>query len=49
MTKKKAIVVGAGIVGLATAKSLAEKGYQVDVFDKSQFSLGASVRNFGML
>jgi FAD dependent oxidoreductase TIGR03364 len=49
MSKTKAIVVGAGIVGLATAKALAEKGFQVEVFDKSQFALGASVRNFGML
>ena len=49
MSKTKAIVIGAGIVGLATAKALAEKGFQVHVFDKSQFALGASVRNFGML
>ena len=46
---KSAIVVGAGILGLATAKALAEKGYSVKVVEKSQFSLGASVRNFGML
>jgi FAD dependent oxidoreductase TIGR03364 len=46
---KSAIVVGAGIVGLATARALAEKGYLVKVIEKSQFALGASVRNFGML
>ena len=46
---KSAIVVGAGIVGLATARALAEKGYSVKVIEKSQFALGASVRNFGML
>ena len=46
---KSAIVVGAGIVGLATARALAEKGYTVKVIEKSQFALGASVRNFGML
>jgi glycine/D-amino acid oxidase-like deaminating enzyme len=46
---KSAIVVGAGIVGLATARALAEKGYTVKVIEKSQFSLGASVRNFGVL
>jgi FAD dependent oxidoreductase TIGR03364 len=46
---KSAIVVGAGIVGLATARALAEKGYDVKVIEKSQFALGASVRNFGML
>lgn len=49
MSRSKALVIGAGIVGLATAKALAEKGMQVEVFDKSQFALGASVRNFGML
>lgn len=46
---KSAIVVGAGIVGLATARALAEKRYAVKVIEKSQFALGASVRNFGML
>ena len=49
MNNKSAIVVGAGILGLATARSLAEKGYAVTVIERSQFSLGASVRNFGML
>jgi len=49
MKNKSAIVVGAGILGLATARALAVKGYAVTVIEKSQFSLGASVRNFGML
>ena len=49
MRNKTAIVVGAGILGLATARALGEKGYAVTVIEKSQFSLGASVRNFGML
>jgi len=49
MSNKTAIVVGAGILGLATARALGEKGYAVTVIEKSQFSLGASVRNFGML
>jgi len=49
MNSQKAIVVGAGILGLATARALAQKGYEVTVIEKSQFSLGASVRNFGML
>jgi FAD dependent oxidoreductase TIGR03364 len=49
MNNQVAIVVGAGIVGLATARALAQKGYQVTVIEKSQFSLGASVRNFGMI
>ena len=49
MSQQNAIVVGAGILGLASARALAVKGYQVTVIEKSQFSLGASVRNFGML
>ena len=49
MNNQTAIVVGAGIVGLATARALAQKGFQVTVIEKSQFSLGASVRNFGMI
>lgn len=49
MKSKSAIVVGAGILGLATARALAIKGFQVKVFERSQFSIGASIRNFGML
>ncbi len=49
MNSKKAIVVGAGIVGLATARALAIKGYSVEVFDRSLQVTGASVRNFGMI
>ena len=36
MNNKSAIVVGAGILGLATARALAQKGYQVTVIEKSQ-------------
>lgn len=46
---KTAIVVGAGIVGLATARALALKGCSVTVIEKSTQAVGASVRNFGML
>lgn len=49
MSNRSAIVVGAGILGLATAKALALKGYKVRVIERSQFSIGASIRNFGML
>ncbi|MEN9349132.1 MAG: hypothetical protein RL372_110 [Bacteroidota bacterium] len=48
-TRQKAIVVGAGIVGLATARALAIKGFTVTVIDKTQEAIGASIRNFGML
>ena len=46
---KSAIVVGAGIVGLAIARSLALKGYSVQVYDRSEKAVGASIRNFGMI
>jgi FAD dependent oxidoreductase TIGR03364 len=49
MGKKSAIVVGAGILGLATARALANQDFQVTVIERSQFSIGASIRNFGML
>ena len=42
-------VVGAGIVGLATAYHLARQGRKVIVFERSVKASGASVRNFGML
>lgn len=49
MNTKSAIVVGAGILGLSTARALAIKGFKVKVIERSQFSIGASIRNFGML
>ena len=49
MSTKSAIVVGAGIVGMATARALAIKGYKVTILEKSQQSIGASIRNFGMI
>lgn len=49
MSKTRAIVIGAGIVGLATARALALKGYSVLVIERSLKSVGASIRNFGMI
>jgi len=49
MNHKTAIVVGAGIVGLATARALSLAGYKVTVIEKSEKAVGASIRNFGMV
>jgi FAD dependent oxidoreductase TIGR03364 len=49
MSQSTAIVIGAGIAGLATARALAIKGYAVTVVERSQQAVGASIRNFGMI
>lgn len=49
MGQRTAIVIGAGIVGLATTRALALKGYSVKVIERNHKAVGASVRNFGMV
>lgn len=38
--KKKVIIIGAGIGGIATAGALARKGYQVSIFEKNPYPGG---------
>lgn len=49
MPHASAIVVGAGIVGLALARALALRGVRVVVFERNERAVGASLRNAGAI
>jgi phytoene desaturase len=40
MSQKKAVIIGAGIAGIATSIRLAVKGYQVEVFEANNYAGG---------
>ncbi len=42
-------IVGGGIIGLAHAYMALRKGYRVVLFERDEFAVGASVRNFGLV
>ncbi len=42
-------IVGGGVVGLAHAYFALRRGLKVVLFERDQFAVGASVRNFGMI
>ncbi len=42
-------IVGAGIAGLSHAYMALQKGYKVVLFEREEYAVGASVRNFGLL
>jgi FAD dependent oxidoreductase TIGR03364 len=47
--RRTAIVVGAGIVGLATARALSLRNFDVTIIERDHKANGASIRNFGMI
>ena len=52
MSKENSVdlaIVGAGIVGLAHAYHALKRGLKVVLFEREEFAIGASVRNFGMI
>lgn len=49
MSGSDCVVVGAGVIGLATTFALLKAGRSVTVLDRDRTPVGASIRNFGMI
>jgi len=49
MAESDVVIVGAGIVGLATALAAHREGKRVTICDRHCSPVGASIRNFGMI
>ncbi len=49
MDRDRAVIIGAGVIGLAHALTALEAGWAVTLLDRDGRPLGASVRNFGTL
>jgi FAD dependent oxidoreductase TIGR03364 len=47
--QRKAVIVGAGIIGIAHALAARKAGFDVVILERNPRPLGASVRNFGTL
>ena len=49
MNKGKVIVLGGGVIGLCSTYYLKNRGFEVTILDKGDFSSGTSFGNAGMI